>query len=67
MPTCSPPPGSPRRRNAHVTTRTRPRTIAKHLEHVYRKLGVTSRAAAVYRTATATATAAAPAEATLSP
>jgi DNA-binding CsgD family transcriptional regulator len=26
-----------------------PRTIAKHLEHVYRKLGVTSRAAAVYR------------------
>ncbi len=44
-----------------------PRTIAKHLEHVYRKLGVTSRAAAVYRTARATATAAAPAEATLSP
>jgi DNA-binding CsgD family transcriptional regulator len=29
-----------------------PRTIAKHLEHAYRKLGVTSRAAAVYRTAT---------------
>jgi DNA-binding CsgD family transcriptional regulator len=28
-----------------------PRTIAKHLEHAYRKLGVTSRAAAVYRTA----------------
>ncbi len=27
-----------------------PRTIAKHLEHVYRKLDVTSRAAAVYRT-----------------
>lgn len=26
-----------------------PRTIAKHLEHVYRKLGVTSRAAAVHR------------------
>lgn len=32
-----------------------PRTIAKHLEHVYRKLGVTSRAAAVYRTAAAAA------------
>lgn len=28
-----------------------PRTIAKHLEHVYRKLGVTSRAAAVHRAA----------------
>jgi DNA-binding CsgD family transcriptional regulator len=28
-----------------------PRTVAKHLEHIYRKLGVTSRAAAVYRTA----------------
>jgi DNA-binding CsgD family transcriptional regulator len=28
-----------------------PRTIAKHLEHVYRKLGVTSRAAAVSRMA----------------
>ena len=26
-----------------------PRTIAKHLEHIYRKFGVTSRAAAVYR------------------
>ncbi len=25
-----------------------PRTVAKHLEHVYRKLGVTSRAAAVH-------------------
>jgi len=32
-----------------------PRTIAKHLEHIYRKLGVTSRAAAVYRTAAAAA------------
>jgi DNA-binding CsgD family transcriptional regulator len=28
-----------------------PRTVAKHLEHVYRKLGVTSRAAAVSRAA----------------
>ena len=28
-----------------------PRTIAKHLEHIYRKLGVASRAAAVARTA----------------
>ena len=27
-----------------------PRTVAKHLEHIYRKLGVTSRTAAVYRT-----------------
>jgi len=26
-----------------------PRTVAKHLEHVYRKLGVSSRAAAVFR------------------
>jgi len=26
-----------------------PRTIAKHLEHIYRKLGVTSRAATVHR------------------
>ncbi|HUC57011.1 MAG TPA: LuxR C-terminal-related transcriptional regulator, partial [Streptosporangiaceae bacterium] len=30
-----------------------PRTVAKHLEHIYRKLGVTSRAAAVYRTVAA--------------
>jgi DNA-binding CsgD family transcriptional regulator len=30
-----------------------PRTVAKHLEHIYRKLGVTSRAAAVCRTVTA--------------
>jgi DNA-binding CsgD family transcriptional regulator len=30
-----------------------PRTVAKHLEHIYRKLGVTSRAAAVYATAAA--------------
>jgi DNA-binding CsgD family transcriptional regulator len=29
-----------------------PRTVAKHLEHVYRKLGVSSRAAAVSRTMT---------------
>jgi DNA-binding CsgD family transcriptional regulator len=28
-----------------------PRTVAKHLEHVYRKLGVSSRAAAVSRMA----------------
>ena len=28
-----------------------PRTIAKHLEHIYRKLGVTNRAAAVYAAA----------------
>jgi DNA-binding CsgD family transcriptional regulator len=37
----------------HAIARTldvSPRTIAKHLEHVYHKLGVTSRAAAVYRT-----------------
>jgi DNA-binding NarL/FixJ family response regulator len=27
-----------------------PRTVAKHLQHIYRKLGVSSRAAAVYRT-----------------
>jgi DNA-binding CsgD family transcriptional regulator len=26
-----------------------PRTVAKHLQHIYRKLGVSSRAAAVYR------------------
>jgi DNA-binding CsgD family transcriptional regulator len=32
-----------------------PRTVAKHLEHIYRKLGVTSRAAAVYARAAATA------------
>jgi DNA-binding CsgD family transcriptional regulator len=30
-----------------------PRTVAKHLEHIYRKLGVTSRAAAVYARAAA--------------
>lgn len=30
-----------------------PRTVAKHLEHIYRKLGVTSRTAAVYQTAAA--------------
>jgi DNA-binding CsgD family transcriptional regulator len=30
-----------------------PRTVAKHLEHIYRKLGVSSRAAAVYATAAA--------------
>ena len=36
-----------------------PRTIAKHLEHTYRKLGVTSRAAAVYAATTG------PAQATL--
>jgi DNA-binding CsgD family transcriptional regulator len=29
-----------------------PRTVAKHLEHIYRKLGVTSRAAAVHLAAT---------------
>lgn len=28
-----------------------PRTVAKHLEHAYRKLGVSSRAAAVSRVA----------------
>ena len=28
-----------------------PRTVAKHLEHLYRKLGVSSRAAAVFRMA----------------
>jgi DNA-binding CsgD family transcriptional regulator len=32
-----------------------PRTVAKHLEHAYRKLGVSSRAAAVSRTAMARA------------
>lgn len=40
-------------RTNHAIARTldvSPRTIAKHLEHVYHKLGVTSRAAAVYRT-----------------
>jgi DNA-binding CsgD family transcriptional regulator len=31
------------------TLEVSPRTIAKHLEHIYRKLGVTSRAAAVSR------------------
>lgn len=36
-----------------------PRTIAKHLEHIYRKLGVTSRAAAVYESAAARAQSAA--------
>ena len=30
-----------------------PRTVAKHLEHAYRKLGVSSRAAAVSRVARA--------------
>lgn len=30
-----------------------PRTVAKHLQNIYRKLGVSGRAAAVYRTATA--------------
>jgi DNA-binding CsgD family transcriptional regulator len=32
-----------------------PRTVARHLEHVYRKLGVSSRAAAVSRVAMASA------------
>ena len=38
-----------------------PRTIAKHLEHIYRKLGVANRAAAVYATATAAPAGPAPA------
>ena len=33
------------------TLEVSPRTVAKHLEHIYRKLDVTSRAAAVYRAA----------------
>lgn len=32
---------------------TSPRTVAKHLEHVYRKLGVSSRAAAISRVGSA--------------
>ncbi len=31
------------------TLQVSPRTVAKHLEHIYRKLDVSSRAAAVYR------------------
>ena len=40
-----------RRTNSSIarTLDVSPRTIAKHLEHIYRKLGVTSRAATVHR------------------
>jgi DNA-binding CsgD family transcriptional regulator len=39
------------RTNSYIarTLDVSPRTVAKHLEHIYRKLGVTSRAAAVHR------------------